>query len=810
VKTIGNIEAGRTVPRLSTVRLLADALGLDGAERHRFCALAATGESDGPGSRPRRVPAHLPMDVDGFTGRTAELDALGTIAAAADRQPTALLIIAIDGTAGIGKTALAVHWAHRVAERFPDGQLYVNLRGYDADQLVTPAGALARFLAALGVASQDIPLEIEERAARYRTEMAGRRMLVVLDNARTVEQVRPLLPGTPSCAVVVTSRDSLAGLVAVHGAHRVDLDLLPSADAVALLRRLIGPRVDAEPDAAVTLAAQCAHLPLALRVAAELAVARPTTPLAELAAELADQQRRLDLLDAGGDSRAAVATVFSWSIRNVPPEVALTFRHLGLHPGPDVDAYATAALADTGLPLARRTLDRLARAHLVHSVGGGRYGMHDLLHAYATQLSGTEDTDVERRAAATRLFDYYLATAAAAMDRLYPAEAHRRPRVTPPTTPTRDLADPETARRWLDAERPCLVAVAARTAANGWPVHTVRLSTLLFRYLDGGHHADALTIHGHAHDAARQVGDRAGQAQALLGLGSAYLQLGRHESAANHHEQALALFRRIGDRTGEARALGNLGLVLVLLGRYPQGAERYKQALTLYRQTGDRTGEARTMNNLGNVQERLGRYPAAAERYEQALTLYRRLGDRTGEAYALINLGNVQERLGHYPVAAERYDQALALCRRLGNRYGEAYVLSGLGTLYIRLGRPKDAAEQVEQALRLFRDSGNRNGEARALNALGEASQAAGQHADALANHTAALTIATDTGDRDEQARAHTGLGHAHRSLGQRDPARQHYERALALCTDLGSPDADGVRAHLIALAQPPGDQQDQ
>ncbi len=268
VRTIGNIEAGRTSPRLSTVRLLADTLGLEGGDRDRFCALATSGEPDGPISQPRVVPAQLPMDVHGFTGRTAQLEALHAGATAGAQQPTALSIIAISGTAGIGKTALAVHWAHQIAGRFPDGQLFVNLHGYDSYQLVTPVEALAQFLSALGVASQDIPVDVDERAARYRTEVAGRRMLIVLDNARTVEQVRPLLPGTPSCVVVVTSRDSLAGLIAVHGARRVDLDLLPSADAIALLHRLIGPRVKAEPHAAATLAEQCARLPLALRVAA--------------------------------------------------------------------------------------------------------------------------------------------------------------------------------------------------------------------------------------------------------------------------------------------------------------------------------------------------------------------------------------------------------------------------------------------------------------------------------------------------------------------------------------------------------------
>jgi hypothetical protein len=262
-----------------------------------------------------------------------------------------VVISAVCGTAGVGKTALVVHWAHRVRDAFVDGQLYVNLRGHDPDQPLPAADALAGFLSALGVAGQDIPLEVEARATRYRTEITDRRMLVVLDNAGTVEQVRPLLPGTRSCPVLVTSRDNLAGLVALHGAHRLDLDLLPLPDALALLRRLIGGRVDAEPDAAAALAGLCARLPLALRVAAELASTRPSTPLAELVGELADQQQRLDLLDAGGDPRAAVSGVFSWSYRQLPADAARVFRLLGLHPGPDCDSYTAAAL--TGTPRTR-------------------------------------------------------------------------------------------------------------------------------------------------------------------------------------------------------------------------------------------------------------------------------------------------------------------------------------------------------------------------------------------------------------------------------------------------------------------------
>ncbi len=409
-------------------------------------------------------------------------------------QPSAVVVSAVSGTAGVGKTALAVHWAHRARNRFPDGQLYVNLRGYDPDRPMTAPDALVRFLTALGVSGQDIPLEPDDRAARYRTEVAGRRMLIVLDNAATVEQVRPLLPGTGSCAVLVTSRDSLAGLVVREGAQRLDLDLLPADAARTLLRRLIGPRAEAEPDAVGTLAAQCARLPLALRVAAELAAARPTTPLADLVAELADQQRRLFLLNADGDPRAAVVTVFSWSLRYLPADAARTFRLLGLQPGPDLDAYATAALTGTTPADAQRSLDVLARAHLVQRVDAARYGMHDLLRAYAAGLASAQDTPEAREAALDGLFDHYLATAAAAMDRLHPAEAHLRPTAPETSTPVPDLSDPDAARAWLSTERACLTAMAAHTAAHGRPTHAIRLSQTLYRHLISGRHTDGLTI----------------------------------------------------------------------------------------------------------------------------------------------------------------------------------------------------------------------------------------------------------------------------------------------------------------------------
>jgi DNA-binding SARP family transcriptional activator len=795
-------------------RLLADQLGLDPGEALRTLhhsiltadpaltvvrpAEAAEFEAHAVAVRTRPVPAQLPSDVPAFTGRSDQLRRLDEMLA--DRGPgPAVAVAVVSGTPGVGKTALAVHWAHRVRGMFPDGQLYVNLRGYDPGQPLTAAGALARLLSALGVAGEEIPVDSEERAVRYRTEIAGRRILLVLDNASSVEQVRPLLPGTATCAVVLTSRDSMAGLVARDGAYRLDLDLLPPGDAHALLRRLIGRRAAAEPEAVAALADCCARLPIALRVAAELAVSRPGTPLSTLVEELADQQGRLDLLAAGGDPRAAVPTVFSWSIRHLPQPAAATFPLLGLHPGADLDAYAAAALAGTDLATARRTLDTLARAHLLHPTLPGRYGMHDLLRAYAASLARQADP----AAALSRLFDYYLAAAAAAIDRLYPIDARRRPAaVAAPATPVPDLAGPHAARAWLDAERQTMVAVAGHAARHGWPDHSVRLSMILFRYLDGGHNLDALAIHEYARRAAERSGDTVGQAEALNGLGVVHLRLGRYGPATGHLKHGLALFRRAGNPLGQARALGNVAIAEQLQGDYRRAADHLERALRLYRQVGDRVGEARSINDLGILEQRLGRYLRAADRHAQALALLRAVGDPSGEAVALNNLGEVEQRLGRRERAIHYVRQSLELARSLGDRTAEAWALNSLGAVHTSAGRTAEATGDYRAALDIFRQVGDRDGEPRALNGLGEATQAAGRPADALTHHTAALALALANNAPDEQARAHAGLGHAHAGLGRPEQARHHYEQAAARYDSLDAPEAASVRARLAGLAQ--------
>jgi tetratricopeptide (TPR) repeat protein len=621
----------------------------------------------------RVVPAQLPADVDVFTGRVQELAELDRLAAGTSTQvagddPTTVVIAVISGTAGVGKTALALRWAHRVREQYPDGQLYVNLRGYDPDQPVSAGDVLARFLRALGMAAQEIPRQVDERAAVYRSLLNGRRVVVMLDNAATVEQVRPLLPGTASCLVVVTSRDSLAGLVARNGARRLNLDLLPSEDTIALLRALIGERIDTEPEAAVTLAKQCIRLPLALRVAAELAAARPGASLAELVTELGDQQRRLEMLNAGGDPRTAIRAVFSWSYQHLPAGAARMFRLIGLHPGPDLDPYAAAILANVSLQEAQQQLDLLSCAHLIELTRSSRYGMHDLLRAYATYLASIEDPEDKRWAALTRLFDYYLCSTAAAMDTLFSAELHRQPRIPAPARTIPSLVHPAAALAWLNTERTTLTTACAYMAARGWHQHTIQLATTLWRYLHtGGHYHDALTIHTHALMASRHIGDLASEAHALNDLSSVYWQQGRYQQANDHLQQALALHRQVGDRAGEASALGSLGTVYERLGRYQQANDHLQQALALHRQVGDRAGEARTLNDLGETQHAVGQVREAHIQHTTALTVAIEINDRYEQARA-------HNRLGHTYYATDDPHEAGRHCRHALTLYTDLGV----------------------------------------------------------------------------------------------------------------------------------------
>jgi DNA-binding SARP family transcriptional activator/tetratricopeptide (TPR) repeat protein len=767
------------------------------------------GELAGPGGQrpepqprsapgPAEVPRQLPAAAAWFAGRDGELAALTGLLDQPAAGGATVVISAIAGTAGVGKTALAVRWAHQVAGRFPDGQLYVNLRGYDPDRPMPPVDALAGFLRALGVPGPEIPAEAAERAARYRTLLAGRRVLVVLDNAGDVEQVRPLLPGAAGCAAVVTSRDGLPGLIARDGARRLDLDLLSLPEAAGLLRSLIGARADDDIAATEDLAAQCARLPLALRVAAEMAAVRASVPLADLVAELADLQRRLDHLDAGGDPRTAVRGVFSWSYQKLGEPAARAFRMAGLHPGPDLEPYAAAALAGATARQARAALDELARSHLVHVIGPGRFGMHDLLSAYARELAARQDGADERRAALTRLLDHYLHMAASAMDTLFPAERHCRPRVPAPATPGPPVDSRDAARAWLDRQRPALVAAVVHAAGNGWPSHATRLAVTLHRYLEnGGHYPEAIIIHRQARRAARDAGDRAGEATALTNLGVVDIGQGRYAAAAGLFQLAVPLYHEAGDLVGAARAQHNLGVTAMAEGRYQQAADYFRPATTLYREIGDRWGLAKARTNLAALNAMLGRYEEAADHAQQALALAGEVGDLPDQAHALRCLGDIESCRGRHAEAVRYLRRSVAVSREIGHRNFEAGALSALGDVRLREGRPAAAVGHYQQALAVFGETGLVAGETEALNGLGQAFLALGRREEARAQHAQALSQAIRVGERREQARAHEGLGHACAAAGDGRPARRHWQQALTIFTELSTPEAAPIRDRL-------------
>jgi tetratricopeptide (TPR) repeat protein/transcriptional regulator with XRE-family HTH domain len=835
VRALANMERGRTRrPYKRSVQLLADALALselqyldlDRASRlvtsdAAIPGLAATREAMRAAALPgtahprqhsaadlarpsaeRGVPRELPAPVGHFTGRRAELDQLSEMAASSSGR--ALVICAVGGTGGVGKTALAVQWAHRVAERFPDGQLYVNLRGYDPDQPVAPTDALAGLLRTLGVPGTDVPDGAQDRARLYRSRLAGRRMLVLLDNARDGDQVRLLLPGDPGCVTVVTSRDTLAGLVATDGARRLDLDVLPLADAVGLLRSLIGPRTEEDPAAAAELAGLCARLPLALRIAAELAAARRETTLRDLAAELAASQ--LDLLNAGED-RADVRAVFSWSYRQLDDGAAEAFALAGLHPGPELDAHAVAALTATSAEVAGRVLGRLYRASLVQAAGSGRYSMHDLLRAYACEQAAERGTDAWSQQALTRLFDYYLVAAGAAMDVLYPAEAHHRPRIARAAAVVPSMGGEADALAWLDRERPNLVAVVAHCAQHGWLRHATGLAGTLFRYLmTGSHLPEVLTINRHALLAARQSSDPAAEASALNTLGGVDFMRGRYRDAADHFRSALELYRQCGDRGGEARTLHNLGICEHHLHNHQSAADYCRSALSAYQDAEDSLGAARALTDLAAAETDLGYYAQAADHLQRALPVLHDAKDHVREAIALGRVGELNVLRGKLTLAADCFEQALALSRRVDHRTGIADQLLNLGEVSLHQGKYRQAIGRLRRAIALYREIGQQGGEIVALRTLAEALQADGQPAAARAELETASRLAAETGNTYLQASAHRDLAENYHVGGEDTQALYHWQRALTLYTELGAPEADHVRSRLSSYeAEQPG-----
>ncbi len=797
-------------------RRLADELGIDpGSELHGVyeATLRDTVAADHPdptvvGDRlapaepvTRPTPRHLPAPSQMFTGRTVELADLAEI-----HDASTVVTTAIDGMAGIGKTALAVQAAHQLADRYPDGQLFIDLHGYtEGVAPVDPTEALDRMLRALGVGGERIPPGLDERAGLYRSRLAGQRMVIVLDNAATEAQVTPLLPGAPGCVVLVTSRRRLVGL---DPTYTLSLDSLPAADAVTLFRRSVGESrlVGQPPEVMAELVELCGGLPLAIRIAAGRLRSHPTWNLEHLVRRLRVQQDRLLELATG---QRSVTAALDLSYQDLDTELRRTYRWLGLSPGTDIDTYAAAALLDTTVRKAGHALERLMDAHLLQEAVPGRYRFHDLTRAHAAHTATRDGTDDGGRTALDRLLDYYRHTAAVAMDTAYPYERERRPPVPPARTPIPVLSAPAAALDWLDKELPNLLAAASYATEHDRPAHLQHLSTILHRHLrDRGHRQDAVTLHHQALRLARATGDQAAQIAALIGLGHIHRLQSRSEQATEHFRQALQLARASGRRAAEPDALIGLGHMHLLHGRYEEATDHYQQALRLARATDHRPGAQLDAEvGLGIVHRRQGRNDRATHHYQQALRLARTSGNHPGEMDALIGLGHVQRRQGRHQEATDHYQQALQLARVTSNRNGELQALTGLGQIRRIQGRYQQATDHYQQLLDLARQSDSRNWQFEARQGLGRLQHTAGHPDTALTHHRHALALATALDQPGDQARAHDGLAHAHHALHQFELARAHWQHALDILTRLGIDHTDdeetttaAIRTHIANL----------
>lgn len=692
-------RAGRPAEALAHYRdvraHLVDELGVEPGRQlqHLHRSLLATDPAPDPpaAAEPagRPVPRQLPMPPRTFTGRS---DDLARLDAALDRPDA----VVITGAGGLGKTWLALHWAHLRLDRFPDGQLFVNLRGFDpTEQPLAPEAAVRGFLDALGVAPADLPADPAAQAGRYRSLVAGRRMLIVLDNARDADQVRPLLPGSPTCTVLVTSRSQMSGLVATEGIRPLRLGLLDPAQARHLLLQRLGPGPVTDHDAVSDIVASCAGLPLALAIVAARAVTRPTLSLRDLADELADDRRGLDAL-ADRDAAADARSVFRASYRALRDPAAALFRLLALYPGPDIAAPALASLAGVSLRRLREPLDELTGAHLVAITAPGRYACHDLLRAYAAELLDPSERDGARR----RLLDHYLHTAHAAALMIEP---HRDPVDLPPpaagvTVPRLD--DAAQAQQWLDRERATLLAAVAQAASAGLDGHAWRLAWALATYLSRSCRWSELAAAGRTGLAAAQrSGDLAGQAHSHRDLGLAEHQLGRLDSWASHLHRAGTLFERLGDPAGQAYALLYLGWVYERHGRQRDALDCDERALHLFEKAGHTIGQARALNAIGWDHAQLGDHRRSIRCCRQALALHQALGDVTGAAKTWDSLGYAHHRSGATDEARACYRAALELYERAGERYGQAETLAHLGDHLHEAGEPEAARASWQQAL---------------------------------------------------------------------------------------------------------------
>jgi DNA-binding SARP family transcriptional activator/tetratricopeptide (TPR) repeat protein len=647
------------------------------------------------------VPAQLPASVSAFAGRADELSVLDDLLS--DDPAPAVVVSAVSGTAGVGKTALAVHWAHRVAWRFPDGQLYVNLRGFDANRApLDPGEVLRSFLDALGVPPQRVPASPEAQQGLYRTVLAGKRVLVLLDNARDAEQVRPLLPGSPGCLAVVTSRVQLTPLVATQGARSLTVGLLTAEESRELLSRRLGEdRVAEQRAAAQEIITRCAGLPLALAIVAARAATDRVLPLSALAGELRDSAGALDALTAG-DASTDLRAVFSWSTGTLSQEAAGLYRLLGLHPGPDLTEAAAASLAGTPAALTKPGLGELVRAHLLTEHVPGRFTFHDLLRAYAAEQARTQCTDHDRHAATGRMLDHYLHSAQGAARLLYgPWDHLPLPGAGQGAAPER-FADDARASAWLHAEYQVLLGGIELAARAGFERHAWQLARSLATFFErSGYWQDWTRAQRLAVTAAERIGDSTGQAHSRHQLGNALIHLSEYEQARPELHHALRLFRVLRDEARQAQVHMCLGYLEDCLGADRLAFRRGQQALRLFRSAGHRPGEAIALNNMGWSLARQGRHGEALRLTREALDLHEQAGDRQGQAGAWDTLGYIHHGRADHGAAIDCYARAADFYRQIHDGYNEGETLIRLGDACHSAGDYRSARRAWWHALRL-------------------------------------------------------------------------------------------------------------
>jgi tetratricopeptide (TPR) repeat protein/transcriptional regulator with XRE-family HTH domain len=713
VRAIANLESGRTSrPRADSVGRLAVALGLTGKIAEEF---RRASRGDAPDQGQERKPAQpaaskvaswrLPPTVGHFAGRAAELAALDGLREAADQAGP----IAIIGGPGVGKTALALHWAHHRAGWFPDGQLLVDLRGFDpAVAPLTPAEALSRLLEELGVPARSLPASVEARAGMFRGLLAGRRVLMIIDNARDSVQVRDLLPAGAGPLVLITSRNRLTSLVAREGARLLDLDVLPGADAVALVKARIGPgRADAERAAVPLLAAACARLPLALNIAAAILLTSPGTEIAALAGELTTARVGLDRLDAG-DAASSARIVFASSYRLLTPAAARLFRLLGAAPGPETSADAAASLLATTPRSARGLLRELADMHLLAEREAGRFGFHDLLRAFAIDRLEAEEEPDARAAAIRRMLEWYLRTADSAARVINSRRRHASLDQFLPDVRPLSFEAYEPALAWLDAEHGNLVAAVSVAAEHehheiAWKLPVTLWDLFTLR----GLFDDWIATHRTGLRSARELGEITGETWLLNNLSAAYLLQDRLDEAVDCIDEALPAMRRLGDVKGQASLLHNLGIVRIRQSRYDEALTSLEAALAMYRAAQFSDGEGQTRQSMGEAFRLRGELDQALACYESALAKYRKTGNRFSESLVFIDIAHCHHGGGQLAQALEAARRAVDLSREVGHRPGEAEALTLTGDLQDDIGQNLQARRSWRVAARIFAELGD-------------------------------------------------------------------------------------------------------